>query len=69
MACECGEQYQRAFPANIQYHVYFDQGRKTAPVRWAQDVLSVCTCCGEITSGVPTDELRVLREGAGEPSV
>ena len=66
MACACGEQYQRTFPASVQHTVYFDQSGQTSPMQWTQDTLRVCINCGDITSRVPNAELQVLREGAGD---
>ncbi len=66
MACECGEQYQRTFPATVKHTVYFDSRRETEPVQWIEGDLSVCVNCGQITSRVPADALQLLRDGAGE---
>ena len=64
MACACGEHFQRDFPADNNFRVYFDSRRATSPAAWRTDVLSVCTCCGEITSHVPADALAVLQRDA-----
>jgi len=68
MACPCGERYQRTFPATVQHTVYFEQNRRTSPVQWTEDTLSLCINCGEINSRVPNAELQVLLEGAGDPA-
>jgi hypothetical protein len=69
MACDCGHEHQREFPASVSYSVYFDRGRKTIAAQWTADSLFVCVNCGEISSRIPDQEIGVLREGGGESVV
>lgn len=65
MSCDCGEQFQRVFPATTEFKVYFDAQRKTVPLLWKQEEMIVCINCGNIFSSVPEAELQELRRGAG----
>jgi hypothetical protein len=65
MSCDCGERFQRIFDSTNEFAVYFDAQRRTAPLLWKQEGLSVCINCGDITSRVPDAELQELRRGAG----
>jgi hypothetical protein len=65
MSCDCGERFQRVFDATIEFAVYFDGERRTAPLLWKQEGITVCINCGNITSSVPEVELQELRRGAG----
>ena len=66
MACGCGEKFQRVFPAQNRFAVYFDAQRTTTPASWRSNELAVCLCCGEITASVPADALSELRRDAAE---
>ena len=66
MACGCGEKFQRVFPAQNNFAVYFDAQRTTTPASWRSNELAVCLCCGEITASVPADVLSELRRDAAE---
>jgi hypothetical protein len=65
MSCECGEKFQRVFDAENVFKVYFDGERKTIPLEWTEEGMSVCIGCGDITSRVPDAALQELRRGAG----
>lgn len=65
MRCDCGDRFQRVFDATTDFAVYFDAERRTDPLVWRQEGMSVCINCGEITSRVPDAELQELRRGAG----
>jgi len=49
----------------FEFAVHFDEGRRTLPLLWKQEGMSVCIHCGDITSRVPDAELQELRRGAG----
>jgi|HubBroStandDraft_5_1064220.scaffolds.fasta_scaffold140622_2 hypothetical protein len=65
MSCDCGERFERIFDATIEFAVYFDGERRTVPLLWKQQGITVCINCGNIMSGVPEAELQELRRGAG----
>jgi hypothetical protein len=65
MPCDCGENFQRVFDATADFAVYFDADRKTAPLLWTQEGMTICINCGGIISRVPDTELQELRRGAG----
>jgi hypothetical protein len=65
MSCDCGERFQRVFDATTDFALYFDAERRTAPLLWKQDGMTVCVNCGDITNRVPDAELQELRRGAG----
>ena len=65
MSCDCGERFQRVFPATTEFGVYFDAEHRTVPLRWNEERMIVCINCGNITSRVPEAELQELRRGAG----
>ncbi len=65
MPCDCGEKFQRLFDATTKVTVYFDAERKTVPLVWKQEGMTVCINCGDIASRVPEAELKELRRGAG----
>jgi len=41
MSCDCGERFQRIFDATNLFTVYFDAERKTMPLHWKQEGMSV----------------------------
>jgi hypothetical protein len=65
MSCDCGEGFQRVFDSTNEFTVYFDAERRTDPIRWKQEGMTVCIACGEIAIRVPDIELQELRLGAG----
>jgi hypothetical protein len=65
MPCDCDVRFQRVFDATTDFAVYFDAERKTVPLLWRQEGMTVCISCGDISSRVPATELRELRRGAG----
>lgn len=65
MACKCGSEEQRSFPADVK--IYFDAGATAAPSSSRLDVL-MCLDCGlsEFTLPDGWNELQAFRRAAGE---
>jgi hypothetical protein len=65
MACKCGSEKQRAFPADVK--IYFDAGATAVPSPFRLDVL-MCLDCGLSEFTVPDgwNELQAFRRAAGE---
>jgi hypothetical protein len=63
MACKCGSENQKPFPADVK--IYYDQGRTAAPPPFFPEVL-VCLDCGlsEFRVAGGWNELQALRRAA-----
>lgn len=65
MACKCGSNNQRVFPADVK--IYFDASRTVAPAAFRLDTL-MCLDCGLTELRIPGgwNELQAFRRSAGE---
>ncbi len=68
MSCNCGDKYQRVFPANNNFSVRLSVHPAATPLIWKTDKLFVCIECGDVAGRVPDDVLLVFRKSDGEPA-
>jgi hypothetical protein len=66
MVCNCGEEYQRVFPADNSFSVFVSKSKDTSPLTWKESTFYVCVGCGATGGQVPDDLLQALHDGAGE---
>lgn len=65
MVCNCGEEYQRTYPADNSFSVFMSEARDTTPLEWKESTLYVCIGCGATGGQVPDALLQALHDGAG----
>ncbi len=65
MACECGEKYQRVYPAKINFSIYLSL-KPASELNWNRDTIFFCIFCGSISSDIPVEILQSLRDADPE---
>jgi len=65
MACKCGSENLKAFPADVK--IYFDPHRTAAPPAFSPEI-AVCLDCGLSEFRIPGgwNELQAFRRASGE---
>jgi hypothetical protein len=65
MACECGEKYQRVYPAKNSFSIYLSVN-PVSKLDWNRDKIFFCISCGDISSDMPVEILQALRDADPE---
>jgi hypothetical protein len=65
MACECGEQHQRFYPARNSFSILLSMNPESK-LDWQSDKVYVCLFCGDNSLDIPEDILQSLRDADPE---